>query len=344
MSEVPPFTAPREVRSDRRGGLDRRTLLQVTGAASLLAPSVSQAQPRTYPDRTVRIVVPYPPGGFNDTHARIVGEKLHDAWGQPVITDNRPGGGTIIGTDAVAKAAPDGLTLLVVAFPFGANPSLYRQLPYDTVTSFAPVVLSGRTPNIVVVNSKLPIRSVRELIAAAKAQPGKLNYGSTGVGSSNHLSMELFKNLAGVDITHVPYKGSAPMMTDLLGGHIDAAFDNLPNVLPHVRSGGVRALGTSTATRSTFAPDIPTVAESGVPGYDMDVWFGVVAPAGVPDEILDKLNAEINRVLRTSDVRARFTDQGVEPVGGSRSEFSDHIRTQIAKWAQVVKDANIKPE
>lgn len=319
----------------------RHTLALSAAAAVLVGSRVARAD---YPERPIKYVVPYPPGGFNDTLGRIITQKIQEAWGQAAVVENRPGGGTLIGTDAVAKAPPDGYTLLGVAFPFGANPSLYRNLPYDTAKDFTPIVFAGQTPNLLVVRPSLPIQTVTDLIATAKATPGKLSYGSTGTGSSNHLSMELFKSMAKVDIVHVPYKGSAPMTTDLLGGHIDVAFDNVPNVLPHVRAGKMRALAISSAKRSRFAPEVPTVAEAGVPGYEVDVWFGVVGPAGMPREVVAKLNAEINRMLETADVKQKFADQGVDPVGGPPEKFADHIKGQIAKWAAVVKEAGIKPE
>jgi tripartite-type tricarboxylate transporter receptor subunit TctC len=320
----------------------RAALIGLGGLA--LAGTRGAAFAQNYPAQPIKYVVPYPPGGFNDTLGRIVTQKLQEAWHQPAVVENRPGGGTLIGTDAVAKSAPDGYTLLGVAFPFGANPSLYRNLPYDTIKDFTPIMLAGQTANLLVVRPTLPIHSVKDLIDAAKASPGKLSYGSTGTGSSNHLSMELFKSLAKVDILHVPYKGSAPMTTDLLGGHIDVAFDNTPNVLPHVKAGAMRAIGISSTARSALAPDVPTVTESGLPGYDVTVWFGIVGPAGMPADVVAKLNGELNRMLAMPDVKQKFADQGVEPAGGTPELFATHIKGQIEKWAAVVKDANIKPE
>jgi tripartite-type tricarboxylate transporter receptor subunit TctC len=297
-----------------------------------------------YPNKTIRYIVPYTPGGFNDTLGRIVAQKLQETWGVPVVVENRPGGGTLIGTEAVAKAAPDGYTLLGVAFPFGANPSIYRHLPYDTVADFTPLILAGQTPNLLVVKPSLPINSIKDLRDYVKANPGKVSYGSTGIGSSNHLSMELFKSLTGLEIVHVPYKGSAPMVNDMLGGHIDVAFDNVPNVLQQVNAGKLRALGVSSTKRSPLAESVPTLAEAGVANYEVSVWFGVVAPANTPPDIVKKLNAEINAILQQEDVKRRFADQGVEPVGGTPAQFADHIKGEIAKWAKVVKDAGIKPE
>lgn len=317
-------------------------LVGVTAAAAQTA--ATPADPDHYPNRTIRYVVPYPPGGFNDTLGRIVAQKLSEAWGVPVVVENRPGGGTLIGTESVAKAPPDGYTLLGVAFPFGANPSIYKSLPYDTVKDFTPLIFAGQTQNLLVIKPSLPINSVKELIDYAKKNPGKVSYGSTGIGSSNHLSMELFKSMAGIDLVHVPYKGSAPMVNDMLGGHIDIAFDNTPNVLPQVNGDKLRALGVSSKARSTLAANVPTVSEAGVPGYEVTVWFGIVGPPGMKPEIVHKLNTELNAIFKMDDVKRRFVDQGVDPVGGTPAQFADHIRAEIAKWAKVVKDANIQPE
>ena len=286
------------------------------GTAASAQTAATPADPDNYPSRTIRYVVPYPPGAFNDTLARIVSQKLSEAWGVPVVVENRPGGGTLIGTESVAKAAPDGYTLLGVAFPFGANPSIYKNLPYDTVKDFTPLIFAGQTQNLLVIKPSLPINSVKELIDYAKKNPGKVSYGSTGIGSSNHLSMELFKSMAGIDLVHVPYKGSAPMVNDMLGGHIDIAFDNTPNVLPQVNGEKLRALGVSSKARSALAANVPTVSEAGVPGYEVTVWFGIVGPAGMRPEIVQKLNAEMNAIFKTDDVKRRFVDQGVDPVGG----------------------------
>ena len=306
-----------------------------------LTASVARAE---YPDRQIRIVVPYTPGAFNDTLGRIVANKFSEAWGVPTVVENRAGGGTLIGTDVVAKAAPDGYTLLVVAFPFAVNPTLYAHLPYDTVKDFAPLILAGTTPNLLVVNNDFPVHSVKELIAAAKAAPGKLSYGSTGSGSSNHLSMELFRMMTGTEMIHVPYKGSAPMETDLMGGHLQVAFDNVPNVITQVKAGTLRALAITSATRAPSLPDVPTVAEAGVPGYEVGVWFGLVAPAATPPAVLAKLNAELNAILAMPDVRQKFIDQGVDPVGGTREQFADHLKAQIEKWGNVVKESGAKVE
>ena len=297
-----------------------------------------------YPSKPIRIIVPYPPGGFNDTLARTLGQKLTEKWGQPVIVDNRPGGGTTIGTNLAAKSAPDGYTLLIVSFAFAVNPALYVSLPYDTTRDFSPIVLAATTPNLLVVSPGLPVKSVKELVALAKSKPGKLNYASAGNGSSNHLSMELFKNLTGVDVVHIPYKGSAPAVTDLIGGQVDLMFDNVPNVLQQVKAGKLRGLAVSSKTRSPFAPDLPTVAESGLPGFDVSVWFGVVAPSGTPKAVVSQLNGEINRILKLAEIVALFHKQGVEPLGGTPVAFAAFLREQNTKWAKVVKDSGAKAE
>ena len=299
---------------------------------------------QSYPAKPIRIVVPYPPGGFNDTLGRTLAAKFTEAWGQPAIVENKPGANTLIGSDFVAKAAPDGYTLLIVAFPFAVTPSLIKSMPYDTLRDFVPVVLAAQSPNILVVNPQLPVKSVGELIALAKAKPDGLSYASTGNGSSNHISMELFKSLAGVKIVHIPYKGSAPAVTDLLGGQVQVMFDNAPNVMPQVKAGRLRALGQSGVTRSAVATDLPTVAEAGVAGYEVMVWFGLVAPAGTPRDVIVKLNTEVLKILAMPDVRERFLAQGVEPMGSTPEQFGEHIRAQMAKWGKVVRDAGVQAE
>jgi tripartite-type tricarboxylate transporter receptor subunit TctC len=320
----------------------RRAASACLVAALAFAAPLAAAQ--QYPARTIRVVVPFPPGAFNDTLGRLLAQEFQKSWGQPAIVENRPGAGSAIGADLVAKSPADGYTLLIVAFPFALINSLHARMGMDVTRDFAPIAWCGATPNILVVNPSVPANSVGELLALARAKPGTLNYASTGTGSSNHLSMELFKSMTNTDIVHVPYKGSAPAVTDLLGGQINIMFDNTPNVLPHIRAGKMRALGVTTLNRSSFTPELPTVAESGVPGYEVTAWFGMVAPAGTPKDVVAKLNAEVNRVLALPETKERFLKAGVEPTGGSPEEFARHIRTEVTKWAKVVKDADIKAD
>lgn len=311
--------------------------------ACLGAAVLPTAQAATYPDKPIKIIVPYPPAGFNDSMARIVGRKLQEAWGQPVVVENRPGGSTIIGTEAGARAAPDGYTLTVVGFPAATNPYLYKKLPYDAIKDFAPIIAVAQTPNLLVVNAASPVKTIKDLVALAKSKPGALNYAST-TGTSNHLTMEYFKSVAGVDMTQVPYKGSAPMVVDLLGGQVDVMFDNLPNVLPHVTGGKMRALAITSPKRSALAPDIPTVAESGWPGFDVSVWYALAAPANTPAAIITKLNTEINKILLMDDVKKIFAEQGVEPMGGTPEQYAEFSKAQTVKWSKVIGAANIKAE
>jgi tripartite-type tricarboxylate transporter receptor subunit TctC len=309
-------------------------------AASTFAMASSYA---AYPEKPIRIVVAYTPAGATDILARTVGQKLNEVWGQPVIIDNRPGANGNIGTEYAAKATPDGYTILMVtAGTHGINPSLYRKLGFDAVKDFEAVSLVAMVPNIFVVNNSLPAKDVREFIAYAKANPGKLNYGSPGNGSTAHLSMELFKSMTGIQMVHIPYKGSAGVLADLIGGQIVATMDNMPPYLPQVKAGKIRALAVSPAKRSAAAPDIPTVAESGVPGYDSGAWFGLVAPVHTPKDVVNKLSRETARILQLADVRARLTDLGAEPVGGTPEQFAAHIKSEIAKWAKVIKEANVE--
>jgi len=309
-------------------------------AASTFAMASSYA---AYPEKPIRIVVAYTPAGATDILARTVGQKLNEVWGQPVIIDNRPGANGNIGTEYAAKATPDGYTILMVtAGTHGINPSLYRKLGFDAVKDFEAVSLVAMVPNIFVVNNLLPAKDVREFIAYAKANPGKLNYGSPGNGSTAHLSMELFKSMTGIQMVHIPYKGSAGVLADLIGGQIVATMDNMPPYLPQVKAGKIRALAVSPAKRSAAAPDIPTVAESGVPGYDSGAWFGLVAPVHTPKDVVNKLSRETARILQLADVRARLTDLGAEPVGGTPEQFAAHIKSEIAKWAKVIKEANVE--
>jgi tripartite-type tricarboxylate transporter receptor subunit TctC len=301
------------------------------------------ANAQAWPSKPIRYIVPFPPGAFNDTLARIMSSELPKVLGQPVLVENRPGGNTIIGTEAAAKSPPDGYTLFGAALPFAVIQSLYKT-SFDVTRDFVPITLAGTTPNLLVANPNVPINNVRELIASAKAKPGGLNYASTGNGTSNHLSFELFKAMTQTQVTHVPYKGSAPAVTDLIAGQVQVMFDNTPNVLPHVRAGKLKAIAVSSKKRSSMAPEVPTVDESGVPGYDVTVWFGILAPAGTPREIVARLNAEMVKIMRSPEITDRFNKSGVDVVASSAEEFSVFLKSEVARWAKVVQDANIKAD
>ncbi|WP_296310890.1 tripartite tricarboxylate transporter substrate binding protein [Pseudomonas sp.] len=321
----------------------RAILTMAVSGTFLFGNGTTQAQ-ETYPSKPIRIVVPYPTGGFNDTLGRIVANKLTIAWKQPVIVDNRPGGGTVIGTQVVATSPADGYTLLVVQFPFAANPWLYKSLPYDSAKAFAPVVLAGRSPMLIVSNAGGPLRTLGDVLAAAKAKPGALNYGSSGPGSSNHLAMALFESVSGTRMTQVPYKGSTPLLTDLAGGQIDLAIDLLPHALPFIQSGKVRALAIAGGKRSPLMPELPTTAEAGVPGYDVTSWHGFMAPAGTPQAVIDKINHELNAIFAMDDVKKIFAQQGVVPDGGTPTQFRNFVEAQMALWKKVVQDGHITAE
>jgi tripartite-type tricarboxylate transporter receptor subunit TctC len=328
-----------QMRKSRRLSM---ALWAVYGALALLAAGAARAQ--AFPSRPIRIVVPFTLGAFNNTLAHTLAMKFGKGFAPGSYVDNKPGAGTVIGTDFVSKSAPDGYTLLGVVVPFALIGSLHAQAKIDATRDFTPIAYAGFTPNILVVGTGIPYKSVMDLIVAARAMPGTIAYASTGNGSSNHLSMELFEAMAGVDLVHVPYKGSAPAVTDLIGGQVQAMFDNTPNVLPQVRAGKLRALAVTSPKRSPLAPDLPTVAESGVPGYEVQVWFGSVAPAGTPPDVVRKLNAEINRILALPEVKQRFAQGGIEVVGGVPEVFGVLIRREAATWAKVVRDANIQAD
>jgi tripartite-type tricarboxylate transporter receptor subunit TctC len=292
----------------------------------------------TYPAKPIKFIVPYPAGGPLDTVARLTGQKLSERFGQPVIVENKPGAGGNLGADFVAKAAPDGYTILMGAVATHAiNPTLYKKMPYDAQKDFQPVTLLVSTPNVLVVNPSVKANTVKEFIALAKAEPNKMNFGSGSNGSAGHLAGELFKSMAAVEITHVPYKGGAPAMTDLLGGQIQLMFDNLANSMPNIKSGKLRALAVTTAKRSSFASDLPTVAESGLPGFDISTWFGVFVPPGTPKEIVSKLNEEFNRAIRSADIKEKLDAIGAEAVGTTPEAFAAYIKSEAAKYAEVIK-------
>ena len=309
----------------------------------LLSGSIAAAD--AFPEKTVRIIVPYTPGGFNDTLARVVGDRLSKTWNQPVVVENKPGGNTTVGNNIVAKAAPDGYTILITPLPFSALPGLYGpQLPYDALKDFSPLVLAANTQNVLAVRNELPVTSVRELLDYARKNPGKLNYGSTGSGSSNHLSMELLMRMTDTKMTHIPYKGSAPATLAMLSGEIDALFDNIPNVLPQLKVGKMKAIAVTGTQRSVLFPSVPTVAESGVSGYEVNVWFGMQLPAGTPKPLVERMNRDIVRVLKEPEVIKKFRDQGVEVIASTPAAFSQLLQSEVSKWTQVIRDANIRVE
>jgi len=321
----------------------RTALVALAGAATLALATTADAQAPTYPTKPIRIVVPFPAGGATDILARAAAQRLTEAWGQSVVVDNRPGAGGNIGAELVAKSAPDGYTLLMGTVGTHAiNASLYAKMPYDHVKDFAPVILVAGVPNVLVVNPAVPANSVQELIAYAKANPGKLNFASSGAGTSIHLSGELFKVMAGVQMTHVPYKGSAPALQDLIGGQVQLMFDNLPPSLPQIKAGKLRALGVTSATRAPALPDTPTIAESGLTGFEASSWFGLLAPAGTPPAVIARLNGEIATWLGTPEAKEKLLALGANAAGGTPEDFAKHIAAETAKWAKVVKESGAK--
>lgn len=297
-----------------------------------------------YPDKPIKIIVPYAPGAFNDAMARVLGRKLQSAFNQAVIVENKAGGGTIIGSDFVAKSPADGYTLLVNGFPLTVNQFLYPKISYEAKRDLTPVIVGGETPNVLLVREDSPFKTLKDFVDYAKANPGKLNYAASGSGTSQALSMEYLKSSAGIFVTQINYKGSAPMVADLLGGQIDVMFDNFPNAMPHVRAGKMRALGITSAKRVATASNIPTIAEQGYPGFEVSVWYGFFAPSGVPTAILQKLNTELNKALKSDDVKEFFAAQGVFILGGSIEDFARFNKVQDAKWSAVISKAGIKAE
>ncbi len=308
------------------------------------APPEALAQDK-YPTRPVRIIVPTSAGGGSDASARVIAQELSKRWGHPVVVENRAGAGTIVGTEIVAKAPPDGHTLLMAPGAFATNPSTYKKMPFDTLRDFAPISQTMSVPVLIAVHPSVPAKSVKEFIALAKARPGELQYAAAGHGTLPHLAMELFASMAQIRLINVPYKGPAPGIMDLLGGRIAAtATGGLPLIVPHVRSGKLRALGVTSATRAAALPDIPTIAEGGLPGYEVVQWNGLLAPAGTPREIIARLHTEVTPILRTPEMRERLAREGIEVVGSSPEEFAAFIKAEVVKWAKVVKAAGIQPE
>ena len=324
--------------------LIRNGLLGFALAATLgIAATCATAQ-LNYPARAIRLVVPSSPGGGTDITARILAPKLTEYLGQQVIVENRPGAGTMIGGEAVARAAPDGYTLLMGISTLAINPAIYRKVPYDATRDFAPISQAVALSNVLVIHPSLPPRTLKDFIAFARARPGQLNFASAGVGTSPHLSMELFLVMTGLKIVHVPYKGSGPGVIDLVAGHVPMMMPNMLSAQPHIKANRLRALGVTGTKRASGAEDIPTIAEAGVPGYEAVQWYGVLAPAATPRDIVNKLHGLVARALQSADVRQRLQVDGADPVGSSPEEFAAFIRAETAKWAKVVKAAGIRQE
>lgn len=315
----------------------------VLGALSAAVGGQAAAQQDAYPTRFIRMVVPQLPGGTTDILGRIVGQKITEATGQQVVVDNRSGAGGNIGTELVAKSKPDGYTLLTVASStLTINPSLFSKMPFDTLQDLAPIINLAEVQNVLITHPSIPVTNTKELIALAKARPGQLSYGSSGSGQSTHLGMELFKSMAGVNILHIPYKGGSLMIRDVVAGHIFITMNNIPSVLPHVQSGRLRPLAVSGKKRSPALPQLPTIDEAALPGYENSVWYGLLAPAGTPAEIVNRLNGIVAKALKTPELHERLLKQGAEPVGDTPEECREQLRRDLVKWAKVIKDTGIK--
>jgi tripartite-type tricarboxylate transporter receptor subunit TctC len=309
----------------------------------LLLGCIAAAHAQTYPSRPIRYIVPQAPGGSSDTLARIVTQRVSDGLGQQLVVDNRPGATGIIGAEVVARANPDGYTLLQVATSHATNPAMLAKLPYDTARDFAPVSLLSQQPNIWLAHPSVPVRNIKELIAYAKARPREVNFASSGTGGSQHLAGELLKSMTGIEMTHIPYKGSPPALVDVLAGRVPLMSSTMPPALPHIKSGKVRAIAVTSAKRSPVVPEVPTVAESGVPGYEAIAWQGLVAPAGTPNAVISRINAEFVKALKQPDIAAKLNDQGFETVASTPEWFTQYIKSEITKWSKVIKAAGIKP-
>ena len=321
----------------------KRVLRLMAAAALVCVFLAAPAHAQGYPGKPIRVIVPFPAGGIADLFARVIGQKFNDAWGQPVVVDNRPGAGGNIGAELVAKAAPDGYTLVMGSIGTHAvNVSLFKKLPYDPVRDFAPVALVMEADGLLVLHPSVPARSVKELIALTRARPGQVAYASAGYGTAGHLSGELFKSMAKVDMVHVPYKGNVPAITDLIGGQTSLLFATMPTVLPQVHAGRLKALAVTGAKRSLAAPELPTIAEAALPGYEVTNWIGVFAPAGIPREIVNKLNSEIIRIMQLPEIQVRLTNEGAKFLPKTPDEFAGFVKSEIAKWAKVIRESGVR--
>ena len=322
----------------------RRLLLRAIAPAVLLLTAATAAHAQQYPTKPIRLLVGFAAGGPSDVAARTIGQKLYEKWGQQVIVDIRPGAGGNIATDMAAKAPPDGYTLIEPAFAHAVNPVLYPKLPFDAVKDFAPILLFASIANLLVVHPSLPVHSVKELIDFARAHPNQLTYGSAGNGTASHFAGELLNMMGGIKVTHVPYKGLAPAHNEIMGGQLSMMFDGIVTGVPAAKAGRLRALAVTTLKRWEGTPDIPTMSEAGLAGFEVNSWYGLLAPAGTPREIVLKLNAEVARSLREPDARERLYAIGAEPMSGTPEEFSAYIKSEMTKWAKVIKAAGIKAE
>ena len=315
----------------------------VVMALGLVSQSVDAAEVDSYPSKPIRLIVPFAPAGSNDLLGRVLGQKLNEAWHQPAIIDNRPGGGSTIGIETVVRAAPDGYTLLITSGGIAINVSLYK-LSFNPVKDLAPIVLLAQMPYLVAVNPSVPAKNIAELIAVAKAQPGKLTFASSGIGTSSHLMGEMFRTQAKIDMLHIAFKGGGPAVNSVISGEVKVLFNVITGVLPMVRAGKLKGLAVSSKQRAAVAPEVPTIAESGIAGFDVIAWYNLFAPARTPKPIVNKLNAEINRILQQPDTRTRFLGLGVEPMSGSPEALGDYLQFEIKRWAKLIKDADIRAE
>jgi tripartite-type tricarboxylate transporter receptor subunit TctC len=317
----------------------------LAGGAILLGLACVPAAGQNYPVKPIRLIVPYPPGGPTDLVGRSIGQKLTEAWGQQVIVENRAGAASAVGTEVAARAPADGYTLLLgTSAGFSINPALGGKLPYDAERDFAPITLLVINPQILVVHPSMPVQTVKMLVALAKSRPGQINYASVGNASPQHLGMEMLKSMTGIDMVHVPYKGTAPAVTDILAGNVSLMFNSMPSVLPQARSGRLRGLAVSSARRSAAAPDIPTVAEAGVPGFDYVTWYGLFAPAGTPRDIVNRLNAQVAKMLAEPELAKRFASQGAEPLSNSPDQLAQYRRAEYERWRKLIAEMKLKVE
>lgn len=322
----------------------RLVLCSVAAVLAVIPTGAAIANPDNYPNRTVRIIAPIAPGGGTDILSRIIAQKLYESWKQVVQVDNRPGAGGIIGSELVAKAAPDGYTVMMAFTSHVTNPSMQSRLPYDTIEDFAPITMVAVIPNVLLVHPSLPVRSVRDLIAFARAHPGDLSYASSGTGTATHLAALLFSSMTGIVMEHVAYRGGAPALYDLLGGQVPLMFGNMASSMAHIRSGRLRPLAVTSATRTAALPNLPTMAQAGLPGFEAKGWFALLAPAKTPGRIINKLNSEVVAILQHPELNERLRGLGAEVTTSTPGELNDYIRSEIAKWGKIIKAAGIKPE